>query len=1030
MYATDRIHTSIVSLTSEDTRPNNFTFNEIKPSKTTDDHTYTEKAYTRRLRKSKTSLAKPKKGSFTSSMTQFKNTNETTESHNDIPSLISNSHTLQTLHKSTRTLSPRPSPPRMTLTMRSMRRRSTQDSIRSSRVSIIKPSSISISSDPASLLKNEKRALKTRPGHGVFLWPSVLRGLGRAATRDNNANNNNNNKNNNNNTTCSDINNSNSLAHEPGESGDNGSVCRQGDVNPVHLHSGRILPYTESDRSSNCDAIGHVCSSDVVNDVISEVRKDRSTNGKQQKAGSHISVPVDSNDRINNNKTNNGPFNGSEFMELGRNFKRIRSLGRNENDNERSNGEIVHSDFVDVTGRPDQNKNKTLKNNKSCRNISMNNINSSWGVFYMKNKKNKNIISHKNTKNRGRLAGNNIRKGDIRLHNSVVMCISDKNVDHRKTTCISDKNTDYCNTATSSKPRIKRPLYIFRTHRSIRINKNARTNQNKHRKSYADENYLNTIKYDVDKTRGKMNQTNTVLMDNCYSKNSVNVSDMCASSRCALGTAIRNETGKHKTHEECNESEYRSNEGNRDPFGVYREIRNNKNIDPSYCKEGVDGVGVRDQDTRQNESGIDTNADDITGASFGKGKQSFYVALLGTRPEDTDMTSNDTNSYVVPGRQSSSSSSSLSSSSREEETRKEGRKGRNLERRAHKDHTEFEVSVLGRAASKALGSSRNNIRTLVPRLLTTFILVHLLASVLGVASATTVHDRHITWGRAPAPSPSSPLSSSSNSSNSSSSSTLTDLDPSQNASVPEPRTVFRKTSRNVTAVIGHTARLPCSVVNLGLKEVSWIRHRDLHILTVSYITYTNDDRFKVHHVEGSEDWVLEISSVAFADAGVYECQVSTSPKIFLPVHLNVLGVSRARIPGPESIYVRAGSTIRLQCELKAAEGAVGPITWLRDDAPLDYSEMRGGVVTEVERTSVRTMSQLSITRAAREDSGNYTCDPRFAWPASVAVHVLPDEESAAVQSNASLGWREVRWPIWLLWLLGIFTTLLHSPVLL
>ncbi|XP_071548054.1 uncharacterized protein [Panulirus ornatus] len=97
------------------------------------------------------------------------------------------------------------------------------------------------------------------------------------------------------------------------------------------------------------------------------------------------------------------------------------------------------------------------------------------------------------------------------------------------------------------------------------------------------------------------------------------------------------------------------------------------------------------------------------------------------------------------------------------------------------------------------------------------------------------------------------------------------------------------TPSNVTAVVGQRATLPCQVVNLDKKDVSWIRQRDLHILTVGIFTYTSDDRFKVYHPENSDQWYLEINPVTFRDAGVYECQVSTSPKIFLPVLLVVEG---------------------------------------------------------------------------------------------------------------------------------------------
>lgn len=39
-------------------------------------------------------------------------------------------------------------------------------------------------------------------------------------------------------------------------------------------------------------------------------------------------------------------------------------------------------------------------------------------------------------------------------------------------------------------------------------------------------------------------------------------------------------------------------------------------------------------------------------------------------------------------------------------------------------------------------------------------------------------------------------------------------------------------------------------------------------------TYTREERFAVHHPEGSTEWTLAIKYVQLADAGTYECQVS------------------------------------------------------------------------------------------------------------------------------------------------------------
>lgn len=50
--------------------------------------------------------------------------------------------------------------------------------------------------------------------------------------------------------------------------------------------------------------------------------------------------------------------------------------------------------------------------------------------------------------------------------------------------------------------------------------------------------------------------------------------------------------------------------------------------------------------------------------------------------------------------------------------------------------------------------------------------------------------------------------------------------------------------------------------------------------------------WQVFHPPETEDWFLEISSVTYRDSGVYECQVSTSPKVSLPIRLTVLGEQR------------------------------------------------------------------------------------------------------------------------------------------
>ncbi|ETN58950.1 hypothetical protein AND_009459 [Anopheles darlingi] len=89
------------------------------------------------------------------------------------------------------------------------------------------------------------------------------------------------------------------------------------------------------------------------------------------------------------------------------------------------------------------------------------------------------------------------------------------------------------------------------------------------------------------------------------------------------------------------------------------------------------------------------------------------------------------------------------------------------------------------------------------------------------------------------------------------------------------------------------------VKQLGNKSVSWVRVRDDHILTVdshqegskwfenkgfveaikAQVVSGTDERFQSFYVESSGVWTLQIKYVQARDAGIYECQVSTEPKI-------------------------------------------------------------------------------------------------------------------------------------------------------
>lgn len=54
-------------------------------------------------------------------------------------------------------------------------------------------------------------------------------------------------------------------------------------------------------------------------------------------------------------------------------------------------------------------------------------------------------------------------------------------------------------------------------------------------------------------------------------------------------------------------------------------------------------------------------------------------------------------------------------------------------------------------------------------------------------------------------------------------------------------------------------------------------------------TFIADDRFQAFFVEATDTWTLQVKYVQARDAGQYECQVSTEPKMSHFITLNVVG---------------------------------------------------------------------------------------------------------------------------------------------
>ncbi|KAG7206661.1 hypothetical protein KM043_000337 [Ampulex compressa] len=249
--------------------------------------------------------------------------------------------------------------------------------------------------------------------------------------------------------------------------------------------------------------------------------------------------------------------------------------------------------------------------------------------------------------------------------------------------------------------------------------------------------------------------------------------------------------------------------------------------------------------------------------------------------------------------------------------------------------------------------------------------------------------------------------------------------------------VFEPTAANVSAFVGQTVYLPCRVRNLGDKVVSWMRSKDLHILTSADFAFSSDKRFGPQHTPGSDAWTLRLDSARKTDSGKYECQVNTEPKIMYAVQLSVRDPDKpegydephsqqtrisyestapvAAIMGPREQRVPSGSTITLRCVVLSPYQTrpIRGVQWLRDNKLLTFQAARGGINVETERGSARTVSELTLATVTLNDVGKYSCRPTEGRADTIVLIVEPGERTEAMQRDAgysSSGCDVRHWP--------------------
>merc|ERR1712012_1465971 len=181
---------------------------------------------------------------------------------------------------------------------------------------------------------------------------------------------------------------------------------------------------------------------------------------------------------------------------------------------------------------------------------------------------------------------------------------------------------------------------------------------------------------------------------------------------------------------------------------------------------------------------------------------------------------------------------------------------------------------------------------------------------------------------------------------------------------------------------GDTAYLNCRIFNAENMSVSWIRGSDSHIITVDQETFISDQRFASLIKTSDNLWTLKIKYVSARDAGSYECQVSTVPKMSRKIELVVV-VPKVRIFGGPDIYVKEHSSLQLECVISATIVSPKYVVWEHNGHLVP-----GTSVIKVQDSPSTSSSTLSIGGVTRYQAGNYSCHPDNLHPARVTLHVL------------------------------------------
>uniref|UniRef100_A0A1B0C875 Putative secreted protein n=1 Tax=Lutzomyia longipalpis TaxID=7200 RepID=A0A1B0C875_LUTLO len=135
---------------------------------------------------------------------------------------------------------------------------------------------------------------------------------------------------------------------------------------------------------------------------------------------------------------------------------------------------------------------------------------------------------------------------------------------------------------------------------------------------------------------------------------------------------------------------------------------------------------------------------------------------------------------------------------------------------------------------------------------------------------------------------------------------------------------------------------------------------------------------------------------------------------FVSFHFIAFTEARAEIIGPTVRYLTPDSTLRLICRVIQSTETSEFLFWYQDDRMINYDTDRG---VNISTESDYNYSELTIMRATKQHSGNYSCVPSNSQPASVMVHIFKGDNPAAMHHDHVNGSPSIlqitqKWPIW------------------